>query len=253
LLEIGSGTENDDTWVRGRRLTGRIVAISNKASFTEPVYNYSALFDFIWEELTVPVPHGSGWEQAERILSDEARRVSDSEGARRAIDDIARSYPVPRAEVEPRVFTRATDNYLELSARFVVPVRTSRSAKDDLTRRVVTTLREAGIEGGLDDPGRDDPRGNRRREPALIRAATYAAGARGGLSAEVQSALGRPDPRSRCCSRRTSGRPSLERSPRRTPRRQAWVRQLLLALATTPVLWPALNLGRNATFVGPCP
>jgi small-conductance mechanosensitive channel len=146
LLEIGSGTEDDDTWVRGRQLTGRIVAISNKASFTEPVYNYSALFDFIWEELTVPVPHGSDWEQAERILSDEARRVSDSEGARRAIDDIARSYPVPRAEVEPRVFTRATDNYLELSARFVVPVRTARSAKDDLTRRVVARLREAGIE-----------------------------------------------------------------------------------------------------------
>lgn len=146
LLEIGSGTDDDDTWVRGRQLTGRIVAISNKASFTEPVYNYSALFDFIWEELTVPVPHGSDWERAERILSEEAHRVSDSEGARRAIDDIARSYPVPRAEVEPRVFTRATDNYLELSARFVVPVRTARSAKDDLTRRVVTRLRDAGIE-----------------------------------------------------------------------------------------------------------
>lgn len=145
LLEIGSSTEHD-SWVRGRQLTGRIVAISNKATFTEPVYNYSAVFDFIWEELTIPVAHGSDSSEAERILADEARRVSTSAGARQAIDEMARRYPVPRAEVEPRVFIRATDDYLELSARFVVPVRTARSAKDDLTRRVIDRLGAAGID-----------------------------------------------------------------------------------------------------------
>lgn len=46
---------------------------------------------------------------------------------------MARRYPVPRAEVEPRVYAMATDNYLELSARFVVPVRTARTVKDGLT------------------------------------------------------------------------------------------------------------------------
>jgi len=145
VLEIGSGTEDDDTWVRGRQLTGRIVAISNKATFTEPVFNYSAVFDFIWEELTIPVAHGADWSGAERILTEEAQRVSASTGARRAIDEMTRSYPVPPAEVEPRVFVRATDDYLELSARFVVPVRRARGTKDGLTRRVVGRLAEAGI------------------------------------------------------------------------------------------------------------
>ena len=144
-MEIGSPTR-DDTPVRGRQYTGRIVAISNKATFTEPVFNYSAAFEFIWEELTVPVAHGADWRTAERILSDEARRASASEGAQEAIRQMARRYPVPRAEVEPRVYTRATDNYLELSARFVVPVRTARTVKDDLTRRVIEQLQEAGIE-----------------------------------------------------------------------------------------------------------
>jgi small-conductance mechanosensitive channel len=145
ILEIGSGTGDDDTWVRGRQLTGRIVAISNKATFTEPVFNYSAMFDFIWEELTVPVAHDADWRTAERILEEEAQRVSTAEGAGQAIDDMARSYPVPRAEVEPRVFARATDDYLELSARFVVPVRTARGTKDGLTRRVLDRLSDAGI------------------------------------------------------------------------------------------------------------
>ena len=144
VMEIGSPAPGE-SWVRGRQYTGRLVAISNKATFTEPVFNYSSAFEFLWEELTIPVAHRDDWRAAEEILTDEARRVSDSDEARKAITQMARHYPVPRAEVEPRVFVQATENYMELSARFVVPLRTARTAKDALTRRVVQRLREAGI------------------------------------------------------------------------------------------------------------
>ena len=145
VMEIGSAN-SPDTPVRGRQYTGRIVAISNKATFTEPVYNYSAAFEFIWEELTLPVAYDSDWAAAERILTEEAQRVSASEGAQEAIRQMARRYPVPRAEVEPRVYAMATDNYLELSARFVVPVRTARTVKDELTRTVLERFRAGNIE-----------------------------------------------------------------------------------------------------------
>ena len=62
------------------------------------------------------------------------------------MDAMVDRYPVGRAEVEPRVFVRSTDNYMELSARFVVPVRTARSVKDDMTRRVTARLADSGIE-----------------------------------------------------------------------------------------------------------
>lgn len=58
ILEIGSAAE-DASWVKGRQYTGRIVAVSDKATFTEPVYNYSSVFEFIWEELTVPIAYRS--------------------------------------------------------------------------------------------------------------------------------------------------------------------------------------------------
>ena len=145
ILEIGSATD-ESAWVSGRQYTGRIVAVSNKATFTEPVYNYSAVFEYIWEELTIPVPHDSDWSRAEQIMSEEVVRASRTEGARAAIDAMTRRYPVPRTEVEPRVFVRATDNWMELAARFVVPVRTARSVKDELTRRVRERFDAAGIE-----------------------------------------------------------------------------------------------------------
>ena len=144
VMEIGSSV-GDDTWVRGRQYTGRIVSISNKATFTEPVFNYSTSFEFIWEEVTIPVAYRDDWHLAERIMAEEALRVSSSKQAEDAIAAMLHRYPVARTEVEPRVFVRATDNYLELAARFVVPVRTARWVKDDLTRHILERFAEAGI------------------------------------------------------------------------------------------------------------
>ncbi|MFH0915079.1 MAG: mechanosensitive ion channel domain-containing protein [bacterium] len=145
LMEIGSSVD-DSSWVHGRQYTGRIVAVSNKKTFTDPVYNFSATFEYIWEELTIPVRYDADWTAAERIILEEVTAVSRSEGAQEAIRLMLKRYPVPRVEVEPHVFVRATDNWIELAARFIVPVRTARSVKDGVSRRIIQRLGEAGIE-----------------------------------------------------------------------------------------------------------
>lgn len=144
VMEIGSSV-GDDAWVRGRQYTGRVVAVSNRATFTDPVSNFSASFEFIWEEVMIPVDYSEDWHAAERIMTEEAIRVSSSQEAEHAIAEMIHRYPVARTEVEPRVFVNATDNYLELAARFVVPVRRARWVKDDLTRRVLDRFTTAGI------------------------------------------------------------------------------------------------------------
>ncbi len=145
VMEIGSSVD-DDTWVRGRQYTGRIVAISNKMTFTEPVFNYSTAFDFIWEEVTIPIAYRDDWRLAETIMTEEAIRISTTEEATAALAEMLNRYPVARTEIEPRVFIRATDNYLQLAARFVVPVRLARWCNDELTRRVLARFEEAGVE-----------------------------------------------------------------------------------------------------------
>lgn len=144
VLEIGSGNDGS-SWVRGRQYTGRTVSISNKAVFSEPVYNSTATLQYLWEELALTVSYRDDWQQAERILREEAQRASSSLGARQAIEEMRRRYPVGHTEVEPRVFVRATDNWIELSARFVVPVREARAVKDAVTRTILHRMEEAGI------------------------------------------------------------------------------------------------------------
>ncbi|HEX6970041.1 MAG TPA: mechanosensitive ion channel family protein [Micromonosporaceae bacterium] len=157
LLEIGGGdlaTGEDrrngpspraTTERRARQHTGRIVSVSNRMIFSEPVYNSSAIFDHLWEELTLPIPYGDDWRLAERILREEAERASSSAAAQEAIAAIGRRYPVARTEIDPRVFVEITDNWVELSARFVVPVRQARAVKDEITRRVLDRLERHGI------------------------------------------------------------------------------------------------------------
>lgn len=144
VMEIGD--RDGSSWVEGRQYTGRVVAISNKATFTSPVFNYSGLFEYIWEELHVAIPHHGEWTLAARILREEAHDSSDYDGAREAMDDVRRRFPVPATEVEPRVFVAADEDYMRLAARFVVPIRSARSVRDDLTRRVHVRLEEAGVE-----------------------------------------------------------------------------------------------------------
>ncbi|TDB92555.1 mechanosensitive ion channel family protein [Micromonospora fluostatini] len=144
ILESGSSSD-PESWIRGRQYTGRVVSLSNRFVFTAPVFNSSTVLDHLWEELTLPVPYEADWHLAERILCEEAERTSSTAEAQRAIEQMRHRYPVAGAEVDPRVFVRATPNWVELSARFVVPVRAARQAKDQVTRRVLDRFAESGI------------------------------------------------------------------------------------------------------------
>jgi small-conductance mechanosensitive channel len=144
ILESGSSAD-PESWIRGRQYTGRVVSLSNRFVFTAPVFNSSTVLDHLWEELTLPVPYEADWHLAERILCEEAQSVSSTVEARRAIEQMRHRYPVAEAEVDPRVFVRATPNWVELSARFVVPVRAARQVKDQVTRRVLDRFAESGI------------------------------------------------------------------------------------------------------------
>jgi small-conductance mechanosensitive channel len=151
ILEMGTassaaaaGSAEPGDWVKGRQYTGRIVSVSNKKTFTEPVFNYSSVFEYIWEEITFPIPYRGDWRQAEVIVDEEIRSTHTNE-AEQAMQHMTERYPVPRAEVEPRVFVRATDNWMEVSGRFLVPVRTSRAVKDEVTRRVMERFETLGI------------------------------------------------------------------------------------------------------------
>src|SRR5690606_6225506 len=109
-------------WIRARQYTGRIVTVSNAKIFDEPVYNYTLDFEYIWEELSLPIPYAADRLRVEDILLETARRhtVGVGELSEEALHEMERRYFLRPAEVGPAVYYRLTSDWLEITVRFIV-------------------------------------------------------------------------------------------------------------------------------------
>ncbi len=151
VMEMGQPSAVQDAdpamWVRGRQYTGRIVTITNDKIFDEPVYNYSREFPFIWEEMAIPIPYQADRKRAEEILLEVARShtIKLTELSEEAIRELERRYFVRRSEIGPRVYYRLTDNWVELSVRFIARDSGIREMKDAISRDIIAALDKAGI------------------------------------------------------------------------------------------------------------
>ena len=133
-------------WVKSRQFTGRIVTVSNSRVFSDPVFNYTRDFPFIWEEITVPITYQADRDAVEQILLDAARRhggdpaeLGDHSGRLQA------RFGIEPIDLDPRVYYRITDNWLELTVRFVVTEHGIRSVKDAISRDVLQAMDARGI------------------------------------------------------------------------------------------------------------
>lgn len=134
-------------WVQSRQYTGRVVTVSNAKIFDEPVYNYTREFPFLWEEMSFPVPFAADRQRAEQVILAAAARhaVRTDELDAAAVDELKRRYFLERLGTHPRVYYRLTDNWLEMSVRFVVRDRGIREVKDAIGREVLREFDAAGI------------------------------------------------------------------------------------------------------------
>ena len=151
IMEMGQPppVQNADPamWVRARQYTGRVVTVSNSKIFDEPVFNYTRDFPFVFEEMVLPISYASDRKKAESILARIAQKytVEASEIGHEALEEMRRRYFMERAATEPRVYWRLTDNWLELTVRFVTREHGVRDIKDQMSRELLQSLDEAGI------------------------------------------------------------------------------------------------------------
>jgi len=134
-------------WVHSRQFTGRICTVTNDKIFDEPVYNYTHHFPYIWDEIRLPVHYTQDRARAEAILLAAARRhaLTPGEIAPEKLAELDRLYGLKHLDIEPRVFWRLTDNWLELAVRFLTPDHGTRQIKDAMSREILAAMDEAGL------------------------------------------------------------------------------------------------------------
>ena len=151
IMEMGQPPEvqaaDPAMWVQARQYSGRIVTVSNAKVFDEPVYNYTRDFPYLWEEMHIPIPFSADRHKAEQIILEAVRRHTrrTTDLGEEALAEMERRYFVERADLEPRVFLRLTDNWVELSVRFVVEDHGIRNVKSDISREILDQFDQVGI------------------------------------------------------------------------------------------------------------
>ena len=151
LIEVGQqpaeqGT-NADSWVKAREYTGRLVTVMHDRIFIEPIYNYTREFPYLWDELAVPIPYQADRTQAEQILlacaerhTAQIRQLSEP-----ALATFRQRYHLLDTDAAPNVYYRLTENWLELTVRFLVPDHGIRALKDAISRDILQEFDAAGI------------------------------------------------------------------------------------------------------------
>ncbi|MET3808344.1 small-conductance mechanosensitive channel [Nakamurella sp. UYEF19] len=151
IMEMGQppavSSSDPAVWVHSRQYTGRLVTVTNGVIFSDPVYNYTREFPYLWEEMVLPISYTADRGEAERILLAAAHRhaLVDDRNAQQSLASMQSRYALSDASLDPAVYWRITDNWLELSLRFLVPQRGVRDIKDRMSRDILTGLDKAGI------------------------------------------------------------------------------------------------------------
>jgi len=132
VMEIGQ-------WVRAEQYTGRVVTIANRAIFSDPVFNYTQHWPYIWDEITLPVTYESDWRRAAEIVLRHGQEYSEEfqANAEATLEQVRRRFPIQTTSVAPSLYVVMTDNWIELTMRYVVEVRKRRGVMAELHRELL--------------------------------------------------------------------------------------------------------------------
>ena len=150
IMEMGeSPREKDDdkSWVRSRQFTGRIVTVTNDKVFDCPVYNYTHEFAYIWDEISIPVAYHQDFAKAEQIIlkaaNDQAQTAQRM--GKEEVQRVEKRFGIDAGDIEPKVFWRITEDWMEMTVRFLGPDHGIRHLKDQMTRKIIGGFEEANI------------------------------------------------------------------------------------------------------------
>ncbi|MEN8202600.1 MAG: mechanosensitive ion channel family protein [Bacteroidota bacterium] len=135
LLEIGN-------WVDADQSTGRIIHIPNGKVFTQNQSNYSAGFEFIWNEIPILLTFESNWEQAKDILSrivhDHAENLSAD--AEKRIIEASKKYMIFYQYLTPIVYTSVKESGILLTMRYICDARKRRNTEHEIWEEVLSAF-----------------------------------------------------------------------------------------------------------------
>ena len=134
-------------WVKTRQFTGRIVTVTNDKIFSEPVFNYTDQFPYVWEEVSLSIHFTDNRDRAEEVMLEAARdhAVVTCDMQAHELERLERRYGVAVGDIDPTVYCGLVDGWIELTVRFLVDDHGIRDVKNAVSRDIIAGFEAAGI------------------------------------------------------------------------------------------------------------
>ncbi|NOX65045.1 MAG: mechanosensitive ion channel family protein [Chlorobi bacterium] len=137
VMEIGN-------WVDADQSTGRIVHIPNGLIFTKWQANFTAGFEYIWNEIPVLVTFESDWKKAKQILSEVLNKHASnlSKETQRQIREASKKFMIIYKTLTPIVYTSVKDSGVLLTMRFLCHVKQRRGIEQTIWEEILDRFAE---------------------------------------------------------------------------------------------------------------
>ncbi len=130
-------------WVEADQSTGRIIHIPNGKIFTMPQINYSAGFNYIWNEMKVRLTFESNWEKAKVILLEIANKHAETiaQEAQNEILEASKNFMIHYTHLTPYVYTSIKEFGVLLTVRYLCDPRKRRGSENEIWLEILTRFR----------------------------------------------------------------------------------------------------------------
>lgn len=132
-------------WVKGDQATGRVIKIPNSFVLSNAINNYTDDHEFIWDEISLPITYDSNWKDAQKkilqIITKETKDIIEK--SNKEIEKLEEKYYLEKRPTEPAVFMTLTDNWANLSVRYVTETRRRRIIHDKLSQLILTEIQKS--------------------------------------------------------------------------------------------------------------
>jgi small-conductance mechanosensitive channel len=136
IMEMGQ-------WIDGELYNGRLVNVANSFVFKEPVFNYTADFPFLWDEIQLHLTHNSDQKLARKILQETGEEVTGEfvKESKKHWQAMIKKYRIEHANISPMVTLQVNENALVFTLRYIVDCKKRRITKDQLFSRLFDRIR----------------------------------------------------------------------------------------------------------------
>lgn len=131
-------------WVEADQYSGRLLLIPNSFILNKTVKNYSKDFSFIWDEIHFMLTYDSNWKKAQEIAIKTTHEITNAFeiSAKNELRNMEEKYLIHPSDVDEKIYTKITDNWIDMRLRYVVDPRQRRKVSNSLYEKILDAFNQ---------------------------------------------------------------------------------------------------------------